>query len=503
MTPPQSRRLAAWLLVGLVALSVSCEEPDFETHIELIVAAGQQPLAGASSVEVEVRYPDGDNIVASLSTSSGDQAISGLRPGSGVIIEVTALSFDGEPVGLGRSIPVTIGEEGTHAAVFLGEADTLARFPEAATTPRAYASFVALSRDRIVAIGGGDFAGSTVASTELFGSDPLAPLEGAAISILERIGHQALWIPRTDDGSTDEWQGQIAVIGGTTGSDDDTWEGGLDNAQASVALVDPESGAVELNATTLNSGVVDARIASTEAGLIALVGGLDDDGAYRSTVDMIRPGEGFTVPGPTIEGREMHQLTALEHDGPEVYAVTGGLGASGLLDTIEYWDGRQTSDFTPPFPGAALQVARARHQATFLESGHLLVTGGATGLTSRGELGSSLASAELIDVDLGTVSLSTDSLDVPRQRHVAVAIPRNRVLICAGIDSSLNTLGSCEVYDAETDSFSGFLGGSMNPGGPGVAAASFPDGRVFFLGGGSSNGADGSLYVYTPPQWQD
>ena len=71
MIRPQSRWRATWLLIGLAALTVSCEEPDFETHIELIVASGQQPLAGASSVEVEVRYPDGDNINASLSTSSG------------------------------------------------------------------------------------------------------------------------------------------------------------------------------------------------------------------------------------------------------------------------------------------------------------------------------------------------------------------------------------------------------------------------------------------------
>jgi hypothetical protein len=240
----------------------------------------------------------------------------------------------------------------------------------------------------------------------------------------------------------------------------------------------------------------------TPEGLIAIIAGIDHDGSYRDNVEVLVPGETFPLPGPQITGRVMHQLTPLDVAGVPQFFLTGGLGEDGLVGSISKWNGHQTGDFATQI-GMELQVPRARHQATALPGARILISGGAGDLTERIDDGLSIPSVELIDAESGTVWLVGDSLDVPRQRHVAVAISGDRVLICAGLDSSGTALGSCEVYDSETESLAGFLGGSMSPGGAGVSAAPLPDGRVIFVGGSDSSGADNSVYIYTPTDWQD
>ncbi|MEE2828114.1 MAG: kelch repeat-containing protein [Myxococcota bacterium] len=485
------------LVAGLCVLA-ACPPAIFETQIELLVAEGQEPLAGASYVEVEVRYADGEVVSGSLSTSPGPQRIEGLRPGSAVVIDVTARRSDGSPVALGRSLPLEIDEGGGSAAIFLDTADSVARFPEGLTARRSFSKAVALSEDRVLVVGGGDLAGSTVASTEIFGTEPTQPVEAVPLSILERIGHEALWLPE----GSGEWAGRVAVIGGTTGSDNDTWDTAVASAIDSVALIDPTSGIVEEDVAFFESGVLGARAAINSDGLLAVVGGIDESGNHLSSVSILVPGANLALEGPAFSGRHLHQLTEVQVGGQQRFVVTGGLDSTGLADQIELWDGSQTSQFSAP-PGAVLQTPRARHQAVPLSFGRVLIAGGATDLTDRTDQGTSLGSAEIFDPVAGTVVPSNDALDVPRQRHVAVPIPGDRVLICAGQDSAENSLSSCEIYDSETDSFSGFPGGSMTPGGPGIAAAALPDGRVFFVGGGESSETGTFLYIYTPPDWQD
>jgi hypothetical protein len=138
-----------------------------------------------------------------------------------------------------------------------------------------------------------------------------------------------------------------------------------------------------------------------------------------------------------------------------------------------------------------------------MSNGRILISGGAGNISDRTEQGLSIPSGEIVDVETNEVWTIGDTLDVPRQRHVAVSIADDRVLLCGGVNDAGEALGSCEIYDSESSSFHGFLGGSLSPGGAGVSAVSLPDGRVFFAGGGSSQSADNSLYIYTPPVWQN
>jgi len=502
VTKPQLGWGASALLLGALSFGTACDELDFSNALEIVVAPDQDPLAGASSLEVTLHYAEGEPVIGQLTVAPGVQEVAGIRPGTGVRIEVVARDYAGTPVSLGRTGPIDIGEDGIDAAVFLGTADSLARIPAALAEARVFSTILALPDEQFAVIGGGNNNEQSVTAFELFGNDPLAPLSSETLGVFERIGHQALYLPAAGGATGKDWGGQIVVIGGTIGSSDDTWSGAVSSASDSVTLLNPKSGEVTTGAAYFEAGVLGASAVLTPQGLIAVVRGIDDDGDYRETIEILLPGETFPITGPQIAGRVMQQMTPMEVGGEPRYFLSGGLGAEGLIAGIGVWDGRQTSDLLSPI-GMTLGVPRARHQATALSGGRLLISGGAGNLTDRTEHGLSIPSAEIVDGETGQVWLVNDVLDVPRQRHVAVAIPGDRVLLCAGQDSSGTSLGSCEVYDSETESFSGFLGGSMSPGGAGVSAAPLPDGRVLFTGGGNASGADDSLYIYTPPDWQD
>ena len=489
-------------LLCAFSLNASCTQVDFVNNLEILTAPDQDPLAGASTLEISIQYADGEIIEGELTVSPGAQEVAGLRPGSGVRIQVVARDYDGIPISLGKTGPIEIGEGGIDAAVFLGTADSLARIPSALSEARSFSSLLALGDEHFVILGGGNSDGSSVSAVEFLGGDQGEPLSPEVIAETTRVGHQALYLSDQEPNDFDEWAGHIVLVGGTTSSNDDTWSGGVDGAIDSVTLLNPRSGELTSGAAYFEAGVLGASSAITPEGQIAVVGGIDDDGGFRTTVEILLPGETFPIAGPEIQGRVMQEFTTIEVGGELRYFLTGGLGAAGLIDTVEIWDGRQTSDFIAP-PGMTLEVARARHQATPMSNGRILISGGAGNLSDRTEQGLSIPSGEIVDVETNEVWTIGDTLDVPRQRHVAVPIADDRVLLCGGVNDAGEALGSCEVYDSESSSFHGFLGGSLSPGGAGVSAASLPDGRVFFAGGGSSQSADNSLYIYTPPVWQN
>ena len=495
-------------LAGVLGLSLllalassSCDSVAFTDHLEILVAEGQDPLAGASSLEVVLDYPDGTSITGQLSVVPGFQELSGVLPGTGVRIRLTGRDYNGAPVSLGRTGPIEIGAEGLDASVLLTEIDSLARIPAELIEARAYGSVIPLPDERFVVLAGVGEAGPASA-IELVGGDSSTPLAGSQIGSLERIGHSALLFPLGTDTDNTPWAGQVAVIGGTPNASDDTWAGGVSAASDSVSLIDPVTGEVQLGAAYLEAGVLGAQALFSPEGLVAVVGGLDDDGEFRTSVEMLIPGESLPIGGPEIEGRVLHELTELSTAAGPRYVLSGGLGSSGTADSLQVWDGRQTSDFVAPL-GSVLSVPRARHRATALADGRLLITGGANGLNDRTDHGYSIPSAELFDPESNEVRLLGDNMDVARQRHVAVAIPGDRALICAGVDSQNNPLGSCEVFDAASETFSSFGRGAMSPGGAGVNAHPLSDGRVLFVGGSGPEGPDNSIYLYTPPSWQD
>ena len=483
--------------LAALALLTACGPAPFEVDLLLILGELQAPLVGASTIHVDAIYPDGDPVSGDLAPNSGEHRIEGLRPGIGVVFDVHVRDSDDRVLALGRSQPVDIDTSGASVAVFVGEADSLARVPEGLAVSRAWAQMVATPGGRMVVTGGGNNDDTTITEVEFIGWAADDPIHGTSGMDLRRIGHRSFHVPTEDGGP---WAGKVIAIGGTTSAGSDALAGAEEGAVASVSTVDPVTGVVDLDVTTLAAGYVGFEAAWSRDDRIALVGGFDESGMYVREIRLLDPTDGDEATGYQVPAVEQHTLTPFTVQGNGFLLMAGGVTNMGEKGDLLLWTGLQ-ADEPDDLDGLQLNEPRARHQATPMGNGQVLITGGAVDLPNPWGQGSSLASAEVFDPVFRSVTLLNEEMLVARQRHVAVPIPNDRILICGGEDSSGVALGSCEIYDLDSGFFEAFTAGSMSPGGPGVAVTPLDDGRVLFAGGASSLGPDGSLYIYTPPSF--
>jgi hypothetical protein len=125
----------------------------------------------------------------------------------------------------------------------------------------------------------------------------------------------------------------------------------------------------------------------------------------------------------------------------------------------------------------AMSFARAAHQATPLESGEVLITGGCSG-----DCDTNLRSAELYRPDTRRFQ-PTAAMATARNSHVAVALPDGRVLVAGGW-SERRAASSAEVYDPGSNRF--IAAGTMTVARAAPAAARLPNGSVLIIGGQTS-----------------
>ena len=122
-----------------------------------------------------------------------------------------------------------------------------------------------------------------------------------------------------------------------------------------------------------------------------------------------------------------------------------------------------------------MSVERATHQATLLETGQVLITGGCAG---RG-CDPILASVELYDPASGSFR-PVAAMAKPRAGHAAVALPDGRVFVAGGWTGESAT-ATAEVYDPGTGRWTS--AGEMSVARMGPIAVPLPDGRVLIVGG--------------------
>lgn len=128
-------------------------------------------------------------------------------------------------------------------------------------------------------------------------------------------------------------------------------------------------------------------------------------------------------------------------------------------------------------PGPALNVSRAAHSATLLQSGKVLVAGGCT--VDSCELSEDGATTELYEPGENRFERGP-RMSRPRVSHTATRLPNGDVLIAGGWDGDRPT-ATAELYDASTGRF--VTTGSMRGARGGAVAALLPGGRVLIVGG--------------------
>jgi N-acetylneuraminic acid mutarotase len=207
-----------------------------------------------------------------------------------------------------------------------------------------------------------------------------------------------------------------------------------------------------------------------------------------ATAELYDPGSGsWTATGSMGGGRILHTATVL----PDGMVLVAG-GADGITETSV--NALASAELYDPSTGSwtatgNMRQARARHTATLLPDGKVLVVGG----SGSGAGTDSLASAELYDPASGTWT-ATGNLIEARTYHTATLLPDGRVLVAGGSGSTGPQTASAELYDPRTGSWTAT--GNLNGEHSGHTATLLPDGRVLVVGGTSSRGALASAELY-------
>jgi trimeric autotransporter adhesin len=195
-----------------------------------------------------------------------------------------------------------------------------------------------------------------------------------------------------------------------------------------------------------------------------------------------------------ITGREEHTATLLQ-DGTVL--VTGGTdGRDRALASAELYDPKTNRWVS----AGTMATTRLDHTATLLPNGKVLVVGGLDASFPS----STLASTELYDPNTNSWSAAA-SMSAGRARHTATELMDGRVLVVGGQSFTLRDGGlfpnqslGAEVYDPLTNHWSATA--PMLQDRVGQSATLLRDGRVLVAGGGDGFTPSSSAEIYDPNQ---
>jgi len=141
-----------------------------------------------------------------------------------------------------------------------------------------------------------------------------------------------------------------------------------------------------------------------------------------------------------------------------------------------------------------LNAARTGARAVLLRTGMVLVAGGSSNGTAAGAINT----AELFDPVAGTFTTTSHLMTAARFGFTATLLNSGKVLLTGGANSG-GVLNSAELYDPATDTFTAT--GNLNTARTGASAKLLGTGKVLVAGGssdGTANGALNSAEVFDP-----
>ena len=184
-----------------------------------------------------------------------------------------------------------------------------------------------------------------------------------------------------------------------------------------------------------------------------------------------------------------HTATLLQ-DG-RVLVIGGGnpSGECQFVERAELYDPR-TGHWSET---GGLSNPRGCHDATLLQDGRVLVTGGL--VHAPGTCQAPTAAAEIYDPATGTFG-SVGPMTFARNGHVAARLPDGRVLVAGGRSAGRAWTASTEIFDPATKTWSAAspLPFARNA----RSSAQLADGRVMIAGGRDATGITASVVVYVP-----
>ena len=182
----------------------------------------------------------------------------------------------------------------------------------------------------------------------------------------------------------------------------------------------------------INAGLNFLGKLADENGKVLMVGGQDAKNTILASAELFDPGTGrFTPTGRMNTAREFHTATLLE-DGTVL--IAGGDSGNEALATAELFD-PETLTFAPT---GNMQQARELHTATLRNDGTVLLVGGdalisgVDGEKHAGLVEESTATAEVFDPSNGNF-LPAGEMSNPRAKHTATLLPDGTVIVIGGV----------------------------------------------------------------------
>jgi len=257
---------------------------------------------------------------------------------------------------------------------------------------------------------------------------------------------------------------------------------------ASAELQDPGTGSFHPAGSLARAGHAATLLAD---GRVLVVGGHSPDGD-TTTAELWDPAtRTFGPAGSLAQARRAYHTTTLMADGRVLVLGGFGPGPAGddALASAETWD-PASSTFSPT---GSLAEARARHTATLLPDGRVLVVGG----FGMGD-DAWLATAEVWDPATGIFG-PTGSLAQARDSHTATLLPDGRVLIVGGWDDGEDVLATAELWDPATGTFG--PAGSLAQARANHTAMLLPDGGVVVVAGGEAKSDELDVFATEAEVW--
>ncbi|GAA2399809.1 hypothetical protein GCM10010191_03720 [Actinomadura vinacea] len=330
--------------------------------------------------------------------------------------------------------------------------------------PVAMPAVVRLNNNKVLSAGGQDATGKPVTGATLF--DPIAGTWAATAPL--RTARDQHTLTKLQDG-------RVLVAGGRTPD--------AATGVTTVEIYDPLTATWSADVPPMHVPRYDHTATALPDGRILVAGGTGTRGGSLASAEVYDPAEReWTEIAPMTDARSGHQAVPLT--GGRVLMI-GGVLKTGRTDAAlaycEIYDPAAARAWTPT---GSLNTPRSGHQATLLNDGTVLVSGGdaPTGL-GRGPFSpAALAGAERYDTASGTWR-PVRPMPGGRTRHRALLLRSGQVLVTGGTRAPVPDGGfrSALLYDPAADGWTG--AGALATGRWAFAAIDLADGRVLAAGG--------------------